>query len=175
MIMISKKMQAAINEQIGKEFYSAYLYLGMAAWFEEHSLKGIAKGMSVQAQETPCHGMIFYNFLLDAGGSVVLPAVAKPDSGFKSALDIFERGLKHEGTVTASINNIVDIAMEEKYHAARSFLNWFVDEQVEEENNFSTIVGKLKLGGDNNSSLFLIDTELSARLFVMPAPLVGKI
>ncbi len=172
--MISKKMQKAVNEQIGKEFYSAYLYLGMSAWFEAQSLKGMAKWMLVQSQEESCHGMIFYNFLLDAGGTVELPAVAKPDCSFKSALDIFERGLKHEGTVTASINNIVDIAMEEKYHAARSFLNWFVDEQVEEEANFTTIVGKLKLTADNNSGLFLIDNELAARLFVMPAPLVGK-
>lgn len=173
--MISKEMQAAINEQIGKEFFSAYLYLSMSAWFEENSLKGLAKWMLVQSQEESCHAMIFYNFLLDAGGSAELPAVAKPKKNFKSALDIFEYGLKHEGTVTASINRIVDIAMEEKNHAARSFLNWFVDEQVEEEANFTTILGKLKLTADNNSGLFMIDNELSTRVFALPAPLTGKI
>lgn len=173
--MVSKKMQKAINEQIGKEFFSAYLYLQMSAWFEDQSLKGMAKWMLVQSQEESCHAMIFYNFLLDSNATVELPAVAKPTSAFKSALQVFEMAAKHEESVTASINNIVDIAMEEKYHAARSFLNWFVDEQVEEESNVKTIVGKLKLTGDNNSGLFLIDNELATRTFVMPAPLTGKI
>lgn len=173
--MLSEKLQGVINEQIGKEFYSAYLYLAMAAWFEENSLKGFAKWMRVQSQEESCHGMIFYNFLLDAGGSAKLPAVAQPDADFKSPLDIFERGLKHEGLVTASINNIVDIAIEEHNHAAHSFLNWFVDEQVEEESNFDTLRGKLKLIEKGGDGLFTIDNELATRVFAMPAPLMGKI
>lgn len=173
--MMSQKLQAAINAQIGKEYFSGYLYQAMAAWFEENSLEGFGKWMRVQAMEEASHAMIFYNFLLDAGGHIDLPAIAKPDNDFTSPVDIFTRGVRHEETVTASIGAIVDIAIEEKHHAAHSFLNWFVDEQVEEEANFNRVLGKLKLIEKGGDGLFTIDAELGARVYALPAPLAGKI
>lgn len=174
--MISEKLASAMSVQIGKEYYSGYFYMAMAAWLEENSLEGISKWMRVQGQEELAHGTIIYNYVLEAGGSVKLPAIEEPPSDYKSALDIFERGLEHEKYVTSLINNLVDIAIEEKDHASRSFLNWFVDEQVEEEANFSAILGKLKLNEQSGgAALFMIDQELATRGFVVPSPLVGKI
>ncbi len=174
--MISEKLQDLVNNQIGKEFYSSYFYLAMAAWFEEQSLEGFGSWMRVQAQEEGCHAMIFYNFLLESGGSIKLPAIEQPPFKFESPLDIFQQGIKHEEYVTSLINTMVDVAIDEHNHAARSFLNWFVDEQVEEEDNFNSVIGKLKLiekgaGG----GMFMMDKEMSTRIFAMPSPLIGKI
>lgn len=174
--MISEKLQGLINQQIGKELYSSYMYMGMAAWFEENSLEGFGSWMRVQTQEESCHAMIFYNFLIQSGGHVVLPAIDQPPCDYKGSLDIFQRGLNHEQYVTALINSMMDVAVEEKNHAAHSFLNWFVDEQVEEEDNFTSILGKIKLcENSGGGGMFMIDKELSARVFALPAPLVGKI
>jgi len=173
--MISQKMQDAINLQITKEFYSSYLYLSMAAYLEEQSLTGFAKWMRVQAQEEHAHALIFFNHLLDRDGQVKLGALDAPPHEFASPLDVYERTLEHEHMITASIHALVDLAIEERDHAARNLLAWFVDEQVEEEANDKGIIARLKqIGGDGNG-LFVLNNELGARVFVVPTPLVGKI
>jgi ferritin len=168
--MLSKRMLDGLNSQITKELYSSYLYLQMAAWFDAHSLPGMATWMKVQAQEEMAHGMIFYNYVNERGGTVDLGAIDKPEGAFDSALDVFKATLAHEETVTASINNLVSIAEEEKDYATRGRLLWFVDEQVEEEGNAMDLIGVLEMVKDGNG-LFQVDRELGARVFTVPAPL----
>ncbi len=174
--MLSEKLASEFNTQLGREFYSGYFYLAMAAWFEDNSLEGFANWMRVQSQEELSHAMIMYNFLLEAGAKVDLPAIEKPPANFESPLDVVKRGLAHEKVVSSSIYKLMDIAVAEKNHAVCSFLNWFVDEQLEEESSFTTIVGKLELIEKNSGGgIFMLDNELGARTFALPAPLVGKI
>ncbi|OGV76784.1 MAG: hypothetical protein A3K19_17530 [Lentisphaerae bacterium RIFOXYB12_FULL_65_16] len=170
--MLSGHVLKLMNEQIAKEFYSGWLYLQMAAYFESRNLKGFAHWLRIQSQEEACHGMIFYNHICERGAEIKLGAGAAPPSSYKSALDVFEKGLKHEYTVTASVNNIMDAAVKAKDFASQSMLKWFVDEQVEEEANFDEIRSKLELLGDKNGEgLLMFDKELSARVFALPAPL----
>lgn len=164
--MISNKMQKAINEQINAEYYSSYLYLAMAAYFENINLKGFANWMRVQAQEEMTHAIKFYNYQIDRRGKVELGAIEKPPVAWKSPLDVFEATLEHEEKVTARINNLADLAISEKDHAMGSFLKWFIDEQVEEEASADEIIQKLKLANNSADSLFMIDKELAARVFV---------
>ena len=171
--MIGKKTLKLMNEQIVKEYYSGWLYMQMAAYFEKMNLKGFAHWLRIQAQEEACHGLIFFNHICDRGEAVQLGAVAGPDQDFKSALDIFERGLKHEYSVTASIGNIMEAALAEKDFASQSLLKWFVDEQVEEEANFDEIRSKLALIGQDGNGLITYDKDLAARMFVLPAPLAA--
>ena len=170
---MDKNVTKALNEQIVKEFYSAYLYLQMAAWCEERNLKGFSNWMRVQAQEESCHALIFFNYILERGETVAMGAVDKPLQEFKSPLHIFEEVLKHEKFVTDSINNIMDTAITAKDHASKARLDWFITEQVEEEANASEILGKLKILGEScgGDGLLQLDRELAARTFVMPAPL----
>ncbi|MFH2021464.1 MAG: ferritin [archaeon] len=160
---ISKKIQEVMNKQINHEFYSAYLYLGMAAYFENQNLKGFANWMKKQAQEEMTHGMKFFNFINERNGEVSLEMVAKPAGKWKSPLQVFEEAYAHELKVTELIYNIVALATAEKDYASKSFLKWFVDEQVEEEANASEIVHKLKLAGDSKGALIMLDRELGAR------------
>lgn len=171
--MLSEKMRTALNEQITKEFYSSYLYLQMAAWCEQQSLAGFGNWMRVQAQEENAHGMIFFNFVLERGGMPEMGAIDSPVARYKTILDIFEKTLAHEEIVTASINNLMDLAIKEKDYASKARLDWFISEQVEEEANASAIIGKLKLIGSSNNGLFTVDQEMGARVFVTPAPLAG--
>jgi ferritin len=164
--MISNKMQKSINDQINFEYSSSYLYLAMAGYFETINLKGFANWMRVQAQEELVHSMKFYNFLVDRRGKIELGAIAKPPVEWKSPLDVFEAALGHEEKVTARINNLADLAITEKDHATHSFLKWFVDEQVEEESAADGVIQKLKLAKNSADSLFMIDKELAARVFV---------
>lgn len=173
--MISNKMLQTINEQITKEFYSAYLYLSMAAYFEEQSLQGCAKWMRVQAQEESCHALIFFSYVAEQGARAVLGTIDAPKADFTSVLDIFEKTLAHEQTVTASIHRLMDLAVEERDYATRKLLDWFVEEQVEEEANAGALVAQLKRVKDDSNALFLIDKELMTRTFTLPPPLVGKI
>lgn len=161
--MISKKMVEAINEQINKELYSAYLYLSMSAWFEEQSLGGMANWMHEQAKEEYDHAMRFFKFLVERGAQVILTAIAQPEIEFKSPLNAFQMALEHERFVTASINDLMAIAIEEKDYATKSFLYWFIDEQVEEEDSVSAIVDDLKLVGDKGRGLLMINRELGQR------------
>lgn len=171
--MISDKMVTQFNEQINKELYSSYLYLQMAAFFQDINLPGLASWMKVQAQEEIAHAMIFFNYVGERGGKVVLGAIGKPEADFQSPLDVFKATLAHERKVTASINALMDLAMAERDYASRNRLEWFISEQVEEEAGATEIVAKLELIGDKGGGLFMLDKELGARTFVPPAPLVG--
>ncbi|MDP3830290.1 MAG: ferritin [Ignavibacteriaceae bacterium] len=161
--MIKSSLENAINNQINTEFYSSYLYLSMSAYFEAKSFSGFAKWMVIQAQEEYTHAMKFYTYLIQKGGMVKLSQIDEPKQEWKSLIDVFEDTYEHEQKVTASINAIVDLALQEKDHATVSFLNWFVTEQVEEEATVQKIVDDLKLIGDNNNGLFMMDRELGQR------------
>lgn len=170
--MISDKMSQAISDQLTKEFYSGYLYMAMAAYFESETLPGFAHWMRMQAQEESCHGLIMFNYIAEQGGRPKLGAIEAPDSKFKSPLDVFEKGLKHEKFVTASINKLMDLSIKEKDYATGNMLKWFVDEQVEEEGSFDKIRAQLARIGDGNG-IFMLDKELFARVFNLPSPLAA--
>lgn len=161
--MISKKMEKALNEQINKELYSAYLYLAMAAQAENMGLKGFANWFTVQFHEEQGHALKFYEYVNEQGGRVELAAIKQPQTEFRSVLSMFEQTYKHEQFVTASIHALVDLAIKEGDHATRSMLTWFVDEQVEEEANDLEILGKLKMIGSSGSGLLYLDGKLAKR------------
>lgn len=168
--MISEKMQKALNDQINAEMYSSYLYLSMAAYFDATKFHGFANWMRIQAQEEHFHAMKFFNFLLTLGGKVTLEAIEKPKTEWSGSLEVFNESLKHEIYITDRINKLVDLALEEKDHAVRSFLNWFVDEQVEEVNNVQDILDKFDIIGESRGSLFMFDRELGKRTFQPSGP-----
>jgi ferritin len=165
--MLKPKIVEAINVQINKEMYSAYLYLSMSAHSEIIGLKGFANWFYVQYQEETVHAMKFYHYLLSQGEKVKLGAIEQPPSEFASPMAMFEATLKHELFITKSINDLVDLAVTEKDHATQILLQWYVTEQIEEEANDNEIIGKLKLIGDG-AGLFLLDKDLAARVFVPP-------
>ena len=167
--MISKKLQDAINYQINKEIFSEYYYLSMAAYLSSQGLAGFENFFLIQVQEERFHAMKMYNFLNERGGRVILSQIDSPKIEFKSPLEVFELAYEHEQFVTKLINDLMDIAISENDHAAKSFLNWFVDEQVEEEASMEGIVNKLKLIGGKGNGLLMIDKELGARTFTPPA------
>lgn len=166
------KMVKAFNEQINKEFYSSYLYLAMGAWAESEDLPGVANWMKVQAQEEISHAMILFNYVAERGGRVVLDKIDKPQSSFKDIVDVFAQTLKHEEFVTASINKLMDLAIKESDHASKARLEWFVDEQVEEEANAGALLATAKRV-DTGQGLIMMDRELATRVFTMPTPLAG--
>lgn len=170
--MISRKMTDTMNKQATAEFYSAYLYLQMAAHFESLNLKGFANWMRVQKLEEQVHGMKFFDHMVERGAVVKLGAIDAPPPKWDSPLAVFEAAYQHEVKVTGMINNLVNIAREEKDHASDAFLQWFVTEQVEEESSTLTIAQKLKLIGKDNSGLFMLDRELALRVFT-PPPATG--
>jgi len=161
--MLSKKIEKAFNGQVNAEYYSSYLYLSMAACFEAQNLKGMAQWMRIQAQEEMNHVMKFFDFINDRGGKVRLASIEAPAANWNSPLATFEAAYEHERKVTGSIDDLLELSMKEKDHAASTFLQWFVTEQVEEEANVSQIVENLKLAGDNKSVLYMIDKELGQR------------
>ena len=167
--MISQKMQEALNGQVAAEFYSAYLYLSMSAYLESIDLQGFAGWMRVQYQEEVSHAEKIFDHVIERDGRAVIKAWEAPPAEWKSALDVFETAYKHEQKVTGLINGLVDQALAEKDHATYNFLQWFVNEQVEEEASVKTIVQQLKLLGDSRAGLFQIDRELGQRTFVPPA------
>ncbi|PLY02020.1 MAG: ferritin [Desulfuromonas sp.] len=167
--MISDKLLDALNEQMKNEFFSAYLYMAMAGYFEDEDLPGIASWMRVQALEEMTHGEKFFNFICEAGVRIDLRGFDKPQNEYDSPLAAFEYGLEHEKFVTASIHNLVKIAREENCYPADTMLQWFVSEQVEEESTFSLILRKLQRIGDDGNGLLRLDEELAARTFVPPA------
>ncbi|MBN1456466.1 MAG: ferritin [Sedimentisphaerales bacterium] len=166
--MLSKKMEDAFNAQLNAELYSSYLYLSMAAYFESTNLAGFANWMNVQVQEEQFHAMKFYNYINDRGGRVKLGQIDAPQVEWDGPIAVFEATLKHEQKVTSLINNLVFLARDEKDNASEIFLQWFVNEQVEEEDNAGTLLGQLKLIKDNPHALFMIDRELSQRVFTPP-------
>lgn len=161
--MMHEKMEKALNLQINKEFYSGYLYLSMAAWFERQNLSGFAHFFEKQAQEEQEHGMKIYKFLFERGGSVVLSGIGEPPAGFKSVEEIFEKSWEHEKSVTRSIHELVETAEELKDYATRSFLNWFVDEQVEEEAAMESILAKLRMVNSNPQAVLMLDGRMGQR------------
>jgi ferritin len=169
--MISEKMQKALNDQITAEFYSAYLYLSMAAYFESLNFAGFANWMRVQTQEELAHGMLIYNHMNARGGRVKLAEIESPPVEWKSPQNVFEEAYAHEQKVTGRINALLDLAIEERDHATNAFLQWFVTEQVEEELNANTIANQLKIAGNSPNALFMIDRELAARVFTPPPQL----
>ncbi len=160
---IPQKVQAAINEQIKNELYSAYLYLAMSAHFEAESLGGLASWMRVQAREEVTHGMKLFDYLNDRGGRVELKAIAAPPATFESPLAIFREAYAHEQEVTASIHALYALAAREDDYATQATLTWFVNEQVEEEKSAADIVAQLELVGDNRPALLVLDQALGAR------------
>ena len=170
--MMDEKMVKAINDQMNAELYSSYLYLSMAAYFDSIGLKGCSSWMRVQAMEEQAHTKKFYDFLVARGGRVVLSEIKAPQSDWKSPLAVFEHVLEHEQLVTGLINNLVDLSIELKDHATNSFLKWYVDEQVEEEENADGILQNFKLNADNPGGLFMIDKELAVRVFVPPTGVI---
>ena len=161
--MISKSMQEAINEQINKELYSSYLYLSMAAYFDNNNLPGFAKWLHMQADEERGHGMKLYEHLVDRGGRVVLKAIAAPPTEWKSNLEAFKEVQAHEAVVTASINSLYEMALNEKDYPAQVLLQWFVTEQVEEEKNAAEIVQQLVLIDAHGTAVLLLDHQLGKR------------
>ena len=168
--MISKKMMEKLNKQIQKEFYSAYLYLGMSAWCSENGFPGSANWFMVQHEEEQMHAMKVYRYLLDQGGHVELLGIKALKTEYKSLLSCFEKSLAHEQAMTKSFNELCDIAIKEKDHASYSFFQWFVNEQIEEEATVNDVIAKLQLVGDGNG-IFMIDNQLAERL-AAPAPSV---
>jgi ferritin len=161
--MLSETLQKAINEQIKDEFYASHLYLSMAAYFEANSLPGFAHWMEQQSSEERNHAMRFYAYVNDRGGCVVLKEIGKPPSDFGSPLEVFEKALQHEQKVTASINEIYALAVKEGDYATQVMLNWFVEEQVEEEKSATDVIDMLKRAGDKEHVLLMIDRQLGAR------------
>lgn len=168
---MDKRMAEALNSQVTREFYSGYLYMQMAAWFEERSLKGCARWMRVQAREEAAHALILFNHLAARGSKIVLGVIDAPPGGYKSPADVFEATLKHERAVTAGINELVDLALEVRDHAARVMLDVFVAEQVEEEANVQEILEKAKAFGSDHAALLALDASLGARVFTLPPQL----
>jgi len=167
--MISKTMQNALNEQVNAEFYSAYLYLAMEAYFESISLPGFANWMRCQCQEEALHAMKFYDYINERNSRVKLSQIAPPELEWSSPLDAFEAAYKHEQKVTGLINDLVDLAIREGDHATNNFLQWFVAEQVEEEAAANAVVEKIKLAGTSEGALFQIDREMQQRVFTPPS------
>jgi ferritin len=167
--VLSEKMTEALNEQINKEIYSAYLYLSMSAYSTFIGMKGFANWFMVQYQEEMVHAMKIFDYINDQGGQAKLLAVKQPPTEFGSPLEMFEKTLEHEKFVTKCINDLVNLAIREKDHASNIFLQWFVTEQIEEEANDNEIISKLKLVGKDGKGLFMIDKELAARVFTLPA------
>ena len=161
--MIGKSMQDAINEQINKEFFSAYLYLSMAAYFEDKNLMGFGHWMRLQADEEREHAMKLYDFVLDRGGRVQLKTIDGPATEWKSNLEVAEQVAEHEGKVTASIHDLYELALKEKDYAAQVMLQWFITEQVEEEKNAAEIVADLKLIEDRGTAVLMLDKQLGKR------------
>ncbi len=166
--MINEKVGKILNSQVNKELYSAYLYLSMSAYFSDKGLLGFANWMRIQAQEEQAHAMLIYDFLINRGEKVVLTAIDAPPNNWENSLSVMEEVLKHEVYVTGLINDIISIAEEVKDRATISYMNWFIDEQVEEEANSQDIISKLKLIGEDKSALYLLDKDLAARVFVQP-------
>ena len=162
--MISKKMNQALNEQVNREMYSAYLYMAMSGYSMELGLKGFSNWFMVQYHEEMFHGMKIYEYIQRQGESVKLETIQKPPQKFESALDMFTQTLAHEQYITQSINDLMDLAVSKSDHATQIFLQWYVTEQVEEEENDNDIIARLKLIGNNPHGLLMLDRELSERM-----------
>ena len=164
--MINDKMTQKLNEQIQKEFFSAYFYLAMQAYFTSQNLDGFANYFRVQIQEERDHALAFFNYIGKIGGKIFLEEIQQPQNDFASPREIFELALKHEQFITQSIYDLMDTAVEVKDHTTQIFLQWFITEQTEEEENMSRVLNKLKLIKEDGAGLLMLDNELAQRLYV---------
>lgn len=171
--MLSNKIQDAINAQINAEFWSAYLYLAMSMHFEAEGRAGIANWFAIQFKEEQAHAQIFMNYINQRGGRVVLQPIDGVPSSWESPLEAFKATLEHEQKVTALINSLFALAESEHDYATRDRLAWFVNEQVEEEDNCRQLIDKFKLIGDNGMGLYMLDQELAARTYTAPSILTS--
>jgi ferritin len=167
--MISDTIQDALNEQVNKEFYSAYLYLAMSAYCTTIGLPGFSNWMRQQYEEEILHVTKMYDYILDQGGQIHLKKIDEPGKEFGTPLEMLEETLSHEQFVTGCINDLMGLAIEERDYATQAFLQWYVTEQVEEESNVGDILAPLRMVGDDKGGLMMIDQNLATRL--PPAPL----
>jgi ferritin len=167
--VLDERMEEALNYQLNRELYSGYLYLAMAAYFDDQDLPGFANWMRIQAQEELSHAMKFYDYLVRRGGRAVMDAIEAPENEWESAVAVFEQVYQHEQMVTGLIHKLVDLALEISDHATNNFLQWFVAEQVEEEESSSGVLHKVKMASQSRSGLYMLDQELGQRVFHPPA------
>jgi ferritin len=168
--MISSEMETALLNQLNDEFYSAYLYLAMSAYCSHLEFNGAANWFKLQYEEEHTHATRIYNYLVEQGVQVVLGELAKPPSEYGTLLEVFSASLIHEQAMTSRLNDLSDQALKEKDHATYNLLQWFVNEQVEEEATIGGIISKLKLVKDDGYGLLMIDNELGARVPANPNP-----
>lgn len=173
--MLNKKIEEAINAQINAEMWSAYLYLSMAAHCHAIGQPGMAKWFEVQFKEEQDHAKILFNYVISRNGNVTLKAIDTVPTEWNSILDVFESTLAHEQKVTAMINDLFALTTQENDYATQSMLKWFIDEQVEEEENAQTIIDNIKMIKDNGYGIYMLDKELGARTYTQPSPLAGSI
>ena len=166
---MNEKIVAMINDQINKEFYSAYLYLDISNYYDEHDLDGYANYYMVQAQEERDHALLFMKYMQNNGLKVTLEAIGKPDKTYGDLLEPLTVAAEHERYVTALINNIYHEAHEAKDYRTMKFLDWFVDEQMEEEDSANTMINRYKLFGSDPKGLYLLDQEYAARVYTAPS------
>ena len=167
--MFNEKVAKLMNEQIGKEFYSAYLYLDFSIYYEAQGLKGFANWFQVQAQEERDHAMLFIRYMQNNDLAVTLDTIDKPDVPLRESMDVLKAGLRHEQYVTSLINDIYEAAYEARDFRSMQFLDWFVKEQGEEEANATDNIRKMELFGSDSKGLYMLDQELGARAYSQPS------
>ena len=163
--MITDKMQDAFNEQVTAEFFSAHLYLSMSTYLDSIDLPGFANWMRIQYQEEVSHAIKIMDYVIERDGRAIIAGFENPQTEWKSVLEVFEAAYAHEQKVTGLINSLMDIAIEERDHAAQIFLQWFINEQVEEEASVKGVIQQLKMLGNSKAGLFQINRELGTRTF----------
>lgn len=167
--MLSKTLRDALIDQMNFEFYSAHTYMAMASYCTAESYDGFANFFLVQAEEERFHAMKLYHYINDRGERAIVSGFKDPNNEYSSILEAFQVGYEHEREVTKRFYHLSDLAMDEREHATMAFLKWFIDEQVEEESTFDTLINKIKRIENNSNALFMLDNELAARTFVPPA------
>ncbi len=163
--MISKKMEERLNQHLNAEFYSAYLYLSISGYCKRKSMNGFANWFYVQFQEELSHALKFYNYINDQGGTLTLLPLEQPPTTFSSLIEVFEKSLAHEKHVTTLLNDLSSFSLTEKDHATNIFLQWFITEQIEEEDSVTDILESVKLVKDSGQGLLMLDRELGSRSF----------
>ena len=167
--MLNAKVVELLNQQINKEFYSAYLYLDFSCYFDDQELNGFSNWYMIQAQEERDHAMLFLQYLQNNGEKITLEAIGKPDVALTDNLTVLEAGLKHERYVTSLIHDIYEAAYDVRDFRTMQFLDWFVKEQGEEEKTADGLVKKFQLYGGDPKSLYMLDQEMAARVYTAPS------
>lgn len=166
--MLNEKLEKAFSEQINKELYSEYFYLAMQAYLAQLGLKGFVNWMSIQVKEERAHAMGLFNYVYERGSKVYLETIEKPKTQWNSVVEVFKDVLEHEKYVTSLINKLYDVAQEAKDRAAMLYLDWYIKEQVEEENSAQDILTQLEMIGEDSCALLALDEKLMARVFTEP-------